>query len=154
MHHARTHLSADDAAGAGQPVDHVIIDHGDRHLRRKRLTLASGVSLAVDLATTVRLREGDRLVLDDGGTVEIRAAEEALLRVAANSPAALSRLAWHIGNRHLAAQIEADHILLAAERTVEAMLRGLGAKVEMVTGTFEPEAGAYEHGHHREHAHG
>ena len=39
----------------------------------------------------------------------------------------LAELAWHIGNRHLAAAIEAERILILRDHVIRAMLEGLGA---------------------------
>ena len=46
------------------------------------------------------------------------------------TPAHLVRLAWHLGNRHLPVQVEADRLLIREDHVIEAMLRGLGATVD------------------------
>ena len=79
----------------------------------------------------------------------------------------LAELAWHIGNRHLAAAIRADRILILRDHVIKAMLEGLGAKVADVVEPFTPVRGAYsghghghddhhdhDHGHHHGHDHG
>jgi urease accessory protein len=128
------------------PFDIVVLAHDERHLRRKLLTLQHGDQLLVDLPEPVMLAHGDRLVLDDGRHAEVIAAKEALLEVRAANAEALTTLAWHIGNRHLPAQIEADRILIARDHVIEAMLLGLGASVREVSEPFQPVRGAY-HGH-------
>jgi urease accessory protein len=65
----------------------------------------------------------------------------------------LAELCWHIGNRHLAAQIEEDRILILRDHVIKAMLEGLGARVTDVVEPFMPLRGAYSgqthgHGHH------
>jgi urease accessory protein len=57
------------------------------------------------------------------------------------------RQAWHIGNRHLEAQIEATRILIRRDHVIAKMLEQLGAQVTDVRETFTPEHGAYAHGH-------
>jgi urease accessory protein len=135
------------------PFDIVVLAHDERHLRRKLLTLQHGDQLLVDLPEPVMLAHGDRLVLDDGRHAEVVAAEEALLEVRAGDNEALMTIAWHIGNRHLPAQIEAGRILVARDHVIEAMLLGLGASVREVSEPFQPVRGAYHgHGHsHGEH---
>ena len=128
------------------PFDIVVLTHDERHLRRKLLTLQHGDQLLVDLPEPVMLAHGDRLVLDDGRHAEVIAAEEALLEVRAANAEALTTLAWHIGNRHLPAQIEAGRILIERDHVIEAMLLGLGASVREVLEPFQPVRGAY-HGH-------
>ncbi len=143
------------------PFDLAVLAHDERHLRRRVLALSHGEKILVDLADPVSLDHGDVLVLDDGRRAEIIAAEEEVYDIRATSPVHLSELAWHIGNRHLAAQIEADRILILRDHVIKDMLEGLGATVTLVTEPFQPVRGAYsghahghDHGHSHDHAHG
>jgi urease accessory protein len=118
--------------------------------------LNDGTKVLVDLAEPEVLAAGDALVLEDGSTVEIIAAEEALYAVTARNPLHLIELAWHIGNRHLAAAISSDQILLLRDHVIRAMLEGLGATVEEIVAPFNPIRGAYSghgHGHSQDHGH-
>jgi urease accessory protein len=65
----------------------------------------------------------------------------------------LTRLAWHIGNRHTPCQIEADHLVIRADHVLAAMLTGLGASVTPAKAPFTPEGGAYGHGRTMGHEH-
>ena len=111
------------------------------------MTADGGVSFPLDLLHAVHLRDGDGIVLKDGRIVEVRAVPEDLLEVRGQDANHLPRLAWHPGNRHLAARIEDNRILIRRDRVVADMLRGLGATVRGVVEPFTPEAGAYDHGH-------
>src|SRR5690606_41892253 len=51
------------------------------------------------------LRDGDGLVLDDGGVMRIAGLAEALVEVRARRGVEIVRLAWHVGNRHTDVQI-------------------------------------------------
>ena len=140
------------------PFDRVVLTHDERHLRRKLLTLEQGDQLLVDLPEPVMLAHGDRLVLEDGRHAEVIAAEEALLEIRAGDGEALAALAWHIGNRHLPAQIERGRILIERDHVIKDMLLGLGASVLEVRERFQPVRGAYHghahsHGHHHHHGH-
>lgn len=129
-----------------EPFDVVVLDADQRHIRRKRITLANGEDILVDFEKPVHLEQGDRLVLEDGRVAEVVAAPEELMEVVARDAGHLVELAWHIGNRHLAAQIAAERILLRRDRIIRAMLEQLGATVRDVTEPFSPEHGAY-HAH-------
>ena len=130
------------------PFDIVVLNAEARHLRRKLITLQHGDEVLVDFERAVKLEHGDRLVLEDGREAEVIAAEEDLLEVRGRDAAHLIRLAWHIGNRHLAAQIEDTRILIRRDRIIALMLQNLGAEVAEVRELFEPEHGAYHsHGH-------
>jgi urease accessory protein len=142
----------------GKPEARAVLAHDERHLRRKVIAVEGGARLLVDLPAAAALEEGDALVLDGGGLVEVKAADEELYEVRARSPAHLSELAWHLGNRHLAARIETDRIFILRDHVIAAMLEGLGAVVREMRGPFAPLRGAYHQhgadgGHHRHHHH-
>ena len=128
------------------PADRIILDAEARHVRRKLLTSQSGLEFLVDFPIAAHLRDGDALVLEDQSLIAIDAAKENLMEVTVPNIADLSKLAWHIGNRHLEAQIEPTRILLRRDAIIATMLRQLGATVRNVKEKFQPEHGAY-HGH-------
>lgn len=134
----------------GTAFDSVVLDAQGRHVRRKLITLQQGGEVLVDFEKPVKLEHGDCLVLEDGRLVEIIAAEEELMEVRGRDTEHLLRLAWHIGNRHLEAQIEAARILIRRDHVIAHMLEHQGATVSNVTELFTPEHGAY-HGQPHEH---
>jgi urease accessory protein len=141
------------------PVDVVTLPHDLRHLRRKLLHLSNGDMVMLDLKEAVLFHHGDRLVLENGDTVEVQAAPEKLFEVKARDTLHLIELAWHLGNRHLSAQIEEGRILILRDHVIRSMLQGLGATVTDIDEPFQPARGAYhahgghDHGSHGHHAH-
>ncbi len=145
-----------EAAAAGAwpfdtAIDSVTLAFDDRHRRRIRLATDSGDDLLLDLPEAVALGDGDGLRLEDGSWVTVLAGSESLLEVIPDSQYHLVRLAWHIGNRHLQAELLSDRILIRPDHVIAEMLRGLGAEVREVKAPFQPEGGAYDEGGH---AHG
>jgi urease accessory protein len=144
-------------AGSVPPSGRAVLPHDERHLRRRAIELADGSKVLVDLPKPVTLNDGDRLVLEDGGHIEITAAPEEVYDIRARDGVHLTELAWHIGNRHLAAAIEPGRILILRDHVIKAMLEGLGATVRDVSQPFKPVRGAYSaqgaHGHDHGHAH-
>jgi urease accessory protein len=133
----------------GPAWDIVVMAHDERHLRRKVLRLEHGDEVLVDFEAAVSLDHGDVLVLNNGKLVEVIAGEESLLEILPQNAVHLSELCWHIGNRHLAAQIEEKRILVLNDHVIKAMLEGLGAHVHLVSEPFHPTRGAYSgHGGH------
>ncbi|MCR8723964.1 urease accessory protein UreE [Frigidibacter sp. ROC022] len=126
------------------------LSYEDRFLRRKRLITDQGPAVLVDLEATVSLDHGDVLECEDGTRVTVQAAPEALLEVTGTD---LSRLAWHIGNRHTPCQIEPSRLLIQRDHVIRAMLEVLGAGLREVTEPFTPEGGAYGFGRTHSHAH-
>jgi urease accessory protein len=128
----------------------VTLDYDARFLRRKRLQTAQGEAFLVDLAETVSIDDGDAFALSDGRLIEVRALVEPVLVVTGD----LTRLAWHIGNRHTPCQIEPGRLLIRNDRVLADMLRGLGATVTEAMEPFRPEGGAYGLGRTMGHDHG
>lgn len=133
-----------------QAHDLVVLDYDARLIRRKRLETVQGLAFLVDLPEVTNLDEHWGFQLDDGTTVEVLAAEEALAEAAGDLP----RLAWHIGNRHTPCQIEPGRLLIRRDPVIEAMLVQLGASLRFVSEPFTPEGGAYGHGRTMGHDHG
>jgi len=144
-------------SASGEVAGRAVLAHDERHLRRRAIELADGGKILVDLLEPVTLADGDRLVLEDGRQIEIGAAPEELYDIRTRDSVHLAELAWHIGNRHLAAAIEAGRILILRDHVIRDMLEGLGATVADVTEPFSPVRGAYSghaHGHdHHHHGH-
>ena len=166
-------LKASFVSGKGtwqaKAVDTVVLDFEDRHRRRTTMKGVKGTEFLLDLPEAIMLRSGDALVLDDGRLVEVVAAPEPLAEVRIAEPRDLARLAWHLGNRHLPIQILANRIRIRRDPVIEDMARGLGAKIALIEGPFDPEGGAYAsaveaepehvhgpgcgHDHHDDHGH-
>jgi len=136
---------------AADAMDQVVLDADERYRRRIVLTAEHGTKFLLDLPEATALHDGDGLVRDDGTIVAVVAKPEPLVEIAAagnaEGAAALARLAWHLGNRHTELQIVGDKLRMRRDHVLEEMLVGLGASVTPIEVPFEPERGAYEHGH-------
>src|SRR5437660_7435539 len=150
------------------PADTVVLDFDDRHRRRMALTGTRGLEFLLDLENAVALRGGDALVVDDNRLIEVVAAPEPLFEIRCNDPHHLVRIAWHLGNRHLPTQIVGKGLRIRRDHVIEAMVKGLGARIIEIEAPFDPEGGAYAtaqdhdhghtghdhaHDHHHDHAH-
>ena len=107
------------------------------------MTGTRGLEFLLDLENAVALRGGDALVLEDGRLVEVVAAPEPLLEIQGSDPHHLIRVAWHLGNRHLPTQIMPKGLRIRRDHVIEAMVKGLGARVVEIEAPFDPEGGAY-----------
>jgi urease accessory protein len=154
------------------PADTVVLDFDDRHRRRMAMTGTRGLEFLLDLENAVALRGGDALVLEDGRLIEVVAAAEPLLEIKGSDPHHLIRVAWHLGNRHLPTQLMPKALRIRRDHVIEAMVKGLGARVVEIEAPFDPEGGAYAapahdhahdhhnhdhargHDHHHDHHHG
>lgn len=139
------------AVKAERVVDIVVLDHQARHRRRIVMTGEKGTQFLLDLDKASVLDHGDALKLEDGRLVQVEAAPEKLIEVRTSSPLRLLKAAWHLGNRHVPAEITEDAIYFAEDHVLLEMVRGLGAIATPMVRPFRPEKGAYEaaeaHGH-------
>jgi urease accessory protein len=128
-------------------ADSVVLGFDDRHRRRMAMTGTRGLEFLLDLENAVALRGGDALVLEDGRLIEVVAAPEPLAEIRVTDPQHLVRIAWHLGNRHLPTQMMPKGLRIRRDHVIEAMVKGLGARVIEIEAPFDPEGGAYASGH-------
>jgi urease accessory protein len=138
-----------------RPADVVRLDYDHRTRRRIALAGVGGLEFLLDLANAPVLAAGDGLRLEDGRMVAVETAPERLLEIACRDERSLARIAWHLGNRHLATEIGERVVYIRDDHVIADMVRGLGAEVRSVERAFNPEGGAYGqgagHGHHHHH---
>jgi urease accessory protein len=141
------------AVKADRVVETLTLDHEDRTRRRLALKGDGGLDILLDLDKPTGLNDGDAVKLEDGRLVLVRAAPQSLLEIRADNPLRLMRVAWHIGNRHTPAEITADAVYIENDHVLAEMVRGQGCSMAMVERPFQPERGAYDHGHDDHHGH-
>jgi urease accessory protein len=144
----------------------VILDFEHRQKHRFLATLAGGEELAVQLPRGSVLADGDVLETEDGDCILVRAADEDLSVAETSDVLLLARVAYHLGNRHVALQIEPGRVSYLHDHVLDDLAHRLGAEVAFRRAPFSPESGAYgqggghrhdhdaSHGHEHLHAHG
>lgn len=118
---------------------------------RLRAVLDDGREASVFLERGAVLRHGDCLSADDGTVVQVRAASEQVSAVGAADPLLLAKACYHLGNRHVALQIEPARLCYLHDHVLDALVDRLGLTVTVEDAPFEPEPGAYGgsiQGHH------
>jgi len=133
----------------------------ERQKSRLEATDSADRRLGIFLPRGSVLRGGDVLVAEDGSLVCVQAAAQPVMVVRAcpahGTPLDLPRAAYHLGNRHVALEVQADHLKLEPDHVLAGMLRSQHLIVSTEQLPFEPESGAYAgggHGHGHEHGHG
>ena len=126
---------------------------------------SQGRTLGVFLPRGTVVRGGDVLVAEDGSMIRVEAAPQNVLVITPcsehGSPFDLTRAAYHLGNRHVQIELQADHLKIEPDHVLADMLRAMHLTVRETQAAFEPEGGAYAagghgHGHgneHHDHAH-
>ena len=133
------------AAGSwtGEPADSITLEQHDRHRRRIAMKARKGLDFLLDLPDAVALRHGDGLRLEDGRIIEVVAAPEPLVELRTVDAAALTRVAWHLGNRHTPTELMRRSLRIRRDSVLEDLARSLGAQVIVIEAPFNPEGGAY-----------
>lgn len=138
----------------------VTLDWDTRQKSRFEAEDSLGRALAVFLPRGTVVRGGDVLVAEDGSLVAVSAAPQPVLVITPcaehGSAFDLTRAAYHLGNRHVSIDLQADRLLIEPDHVLADMLRGMHMTVVATLCAFEPEAGAYaahgtSHGHGHEH---
>jgi urease accessory protein len=129
-----------------------------RQKSRFDATDSAGRQLGFMLPRGTVLRGGDVAVVEDGSLLRVLAAPQAVLvvRMCAEhgTPRDLLRAAYHLANRHVPLELQADHLKLEPDHVLAEMLRGMHLIVSEEHSAFEPESGAYAAaGHDHGHAH-
>ncbi|MFS8608455.1 MAG: urease accessory protein UreE [Gammaproteobacteria bacterium] len=137
-----------------RPHECVVLSFERRRIARQRVTLSSGREIGIMLPRGTVLRGGDLLRCRNGDAVAVVAAPEEVSTVRCNDPPLFARLAYHLGNRHVALEIGDGWLRYGRDHVLDAMVRGLGGDVVHELAPFEPEAGAYAHGDPRHGDHG
>jgi urease accessory protein len=121
---------------------------------RLRAELDDGREVGLFLERGTTLKQGDLLASKDGLIVEIKAGNETVSTVSCNDPLLLARASYHMGNRHVALQINPGQLRYLHDHVLDDMLIGLGLDVTVEQAPFEPESGAYgSAGSHHHHEH-
>ena len=137
----------------------ITLDWDVRQKSRFESTDSAGRQVGVFLQRGQVVRGGDVLVGEDGSLLQVLAAPQAVLRIthctAHGTPFDLTRAAYHLGNRHVPIELQADHLKIEPDHVLAEMLRSMHLIVNEVSESFEPENGAYgEHGGGHHHGHG
>jgi len=136
----------------------VALDWDVRQKSRFETTDSNGRSVGVFLQRGQVVRGGDVLVGEDGSLLKVLAAPQPVLRITHcqdhGSLFDLTRAAYHLGNRHVPIELQADHLKIEPDHVLADMLRDMHMTVVAVDEAFEPENGAYgEHASHAGHGH-
>ena len=148
---------AGSATGAASPAQlrprsrRLVLPFEQRQKARQRARIATGIEVGIQLPRGTVLRGGDRLRAADGTMIEIVAAPERVSTVWSRDLRRLARVAYHLGNRHVALEIGTAGCAISPTTCSTRWSRSSASRVIHHDEPFEPEAGAYG-GH--EHAHG
>ena len=126
----------------------VTLSFDQRVKSRLKVELDNGEAAGLFLPRGCILKHGDRIVAESGEVGAVRAADETVSTVYVTDPVLMARACYHLGNRHVALQIDAGFVRYQHDHVLDEMVEGLGLSVICEQAPFEPEAGAYHGGGH------
>ncbi|WP_455208243.1 urease accessory protein UreE [Kaarinaea lacus] len=125
-----------------------------RQKSRLRANLDTGEEVGLILPRGNILRGGDCLKAENGLIIQLKAAQESVSTATAADRLTLQRACYHLGNRHVPLQITDNWIRYLKDHVLDDMVISLGLVITHEQAPFEPEVGAYHHGHqHTSHSH-
>jgi urease accessory protein len=145
-------------AGEPRPAaasDTLILDFDKRQTKQGFFFTGKGICIEFGFADPPALATDDALVLDDGALIEVVADAEQLIEARIPDAAALARMAWRLGDRHVPVQLFANRLRIRRNAEIEALLAGVAAKLTPLTAPFEADGASTNAGHdHHDHDHG
>ncbi|MEG4281504.1 urease accessory protein UreE [Microcoleus sp. A006_D1] len=120
----------------------------DRTRSRHRFETDAGEVLNLRLPRGTVLRDRDLLQSEDGSClVLVSAKPEPVLTARASTGLLLMRAAYHLGNRHVALEVDDNYLRLSPDSVLQGMLEKMGLEVIEEIAPFQPDMGAYGHSH-------
>jgi urease accessory protein len=120
----------------------------ERTRSRHRFETVEGQTVYLQLPRGTVLKDGDLLEADSGEAIaKVVAKPEPVLTVTAGSALDLLKAAYHLGNRHVPLEITPSYLRLSPDPVLRDMLERRGLQVKEEVEPFQPELGAYGHGH-------
>ncbi|MEF1290765.1 urease accessory protein UreE [Vibrio sp. M260118] len=147
-------LTQINAQNSSSPDGFLSLPIDSRIKSRLKVTLDDGRDAGLFLPRGHILRGGEQLLSQCGKIIEVKAAPETVSTVYCSDAHLLTRVAYHLGNRHVPLQVEAGWVRYQHDHVLDEMVVGLGAEVTTEKAPFEPEGGAYggrSGGHHHHH---
>ena len=135
--------------------DQLVLTFDERKRSRLRVKSVNQQDCGIQISRGQILQHHDVLVSDQEQYFEVIAALEPLMRVENTDPLTFAKLCYHLGNRHVALQIEENWLQFSSDHVLAEMVVNLGGSVQLLQARFAPEAGAYARAdeHQHDHAH-
>ena len=126
----------------------VTLTHEQRERGRLKLVGENGEEIRVFLDRGKPLLVGEYLRSECGKTIQIVGAVEDIAHASCEDWTTFAKACYHLGNRHTKVEVGERWLRIKPDHVLEEMLHLLGLVVTHEQGIFNPESGAYSHGHH------
>ena len=131
----------------GRVDDFISLDHLQRERARLKVTSDGGEEVRLFLDRGDLLLNGDVLRSNCNKLIGVRLQAEPVITATATTWSDHSRACYHLGNRHTRIQIGELWVRFLEDPVLIELVERFGLSVIKETAEFEPEIGAYGHGH-------
>ncbi len=122
-----------------------------RQKARLQTKLDNGQEAGLFLPRGIILRNGNKVEAQSGEVIKIISANEDVSTVTTSDTLLLIRATYHLGNRHVPLEVTKKYLRYQYDHVLNEMIEQLHLTVTRESAPFEPESGAYSHGHHHNH---
>ncbi len=117
----------------------------ERNRSRYRWEMPNQDVIFLQLPRGTILRDGDLLQAETQEIIQILAKPEPVFTITAQNSLDLLRVAYHLGNRHVALDIHPFYLRLSPDPVLKKMLKQFKVNITEEIAPFQPETGAYHH---------
>lgn len=125
----------------------VVLTYEQRERGRLKLVSKDGDEVRVFLERGKPLLVGEYLRSDCGKVVQVEGAIEDVAHASCEDWSAFAKACYHLGNRHTKVEVGERWLRIKPDHVLEDMLHQLNLVVTHEQAVFNPESGAYAHGH-------
>lgn len=131
-------------------ADRLALTAEERQRSFYRCTSLQGTDIKLNLKRGSVLKDGDilRTASEETGQstyILVTAKPEPVITVTASQPLDLLKAAYHLGNRHIALEVQEHYLRLSPDSVLEQMLSTMPVVITKEIEPFHPETGAYSH---------
>ena len=124
----------------------LILNSDQRRILRGKRKSKCNQEIHIQLPRYRKLNDGDILITNHENLfVKIIAQEENLFEITARSKFELTKVAYHLGNRHVEIEINDNIIFTKSNYIIEELLNNFEVNFRKVGKKFFPEIGAFHH---------
>ena len=135
------------------PIDDTVtLDRDTRKKARIKISTDQGQALGIFMQRGHPLLVGEVLKTECGLLIEVKGKAEEVSTAIATDWMDLSRICYHLGNRHTTLQIGELWVRFKPDHVLEELAEKYGLSINRRAAIFEPENGAYG-GHSHSHSH-
>ncbi len=133
---------------APEAGDKVFLTFDQRRKYRLKTVSEQGNEVRIFLQRDKPMQIGDVLRSETGQVFLVQPVNEPVVIARTEDWQSISKICYHLGNRHLSLQVGEREIRFKPDHVIEELVASFGLEVNVTEGLFEPESGAYSKGHH------